>query len=145
MIDTNVFKLFDLSKYHFFISAWPYKVKKQGSRCTGTNDDEAWRGKVKSAAVCAAVCQGTAKYFSFGKADKPLNRACSADSGLHECDCYCEESLQCTTMDDANFDVYEFEGKGKLKKSLTLSWMVGKPYYSIQYPKFQVGVQVKIS
>jgi len=94
-------------------ATWPYKVKKQGSRCTGTNDDEAWRGKVKSAAVCAAVCQGTAKYFSFGKADKPLNRACSADSGLHECDCYCEESLQCTTMDDANFDVYEFEDKTK--------------------------------
>ena len=104
-------KIGSLSKYNSSVSAWPFKMKKTSSRCTGTNDVAAWRGKVKSATVCAAVCEGISKYFAFAKVNKPLNRACSADSGLHECDCYCEESLECTsTKDDTDFDVYQFEG-----------------------------------
>ena len=66
---------------------------------------------MKSAAVCAAVCQNISKYFAFAKPDKPLNRKCSADSGLHECECYCEDHNQCTTNHDEDFDVYEFQGQ----------------------------------
>ena len=95
----------------FPFSAFDFSLKKKRSRCIGTNDETSWRGKVKSAAVCAAFCESTSRYFAFGKLDQSFNRKCSAESGLQMCDCYCEENLNCTTKDDGDFDVYEFKGK----------------------------------
>jgi len=90
---------------------WNFDYKGRGKRCSGSDDRTAYRGKVKSAKVCASVCQGFSNYFSFADRDAPYNTKCTPLSGVRECDCYCESQLQCNLQDDADFDVYEFEDK----------------------------------
>ena len=90
-----------------------YSVKRNSSRCKGSDDKTEYRGKVRSLATCAALCNGVSKYFSMAKHYEEHNRKCSAKSGLHRCECYCEVGDTCEAEQDEEFDTFAFRADEK--------------------------------
>ena len=89
-----------------------YSVQKNSSRCKGSDDKTEYRGKVRSLATCAALCNGVSKYFSMAKHYEVSNRKCSPHAGLHLCECYCEVGDTCEAETDEDFDAFAFDRYG---------------------------------
>ena len=113
-----------LSGNQSLFSADPFQLLKATSRCSGTSDKLGFRGFVKSAAVCAAICQGKSKWFAYARHKMPNGRSmwqkdCQQTANQLECKCFCEITevkknqvapIECNVVANELYDVYQFSG-----------------------------------